>query len=435
LRAKKSGRISSSAPVQSGRTLVIILQANKYFHEKGGSERYMFALSLALAARGHEIVDFSMEHPRNMPSRYRRHFVANRDYDAGAAHSPRAAREFIRSPQASRRMAGLLDEVMPDVAHLHNIYHQLTPSIIKTLSDRGVPMVMTLHDYKLVCPSYAMFARGDVCYRCRGGRFHRAVAVGCGGTRLRSALLALESYWQRWTRVYDRVDCFIAPSEYLRRVMLEAGIAAERIVFVAPLNPSSVTAAPASAAEGALLELPPRFVAYVGRLSPEKGIHVLLAAMARTTGIPLVVFGDGPEGPALRRTAGERRLEVIFAGHAGRATIDFALRRACAVMLPTLSPENAPMAILEAADAGVPVIVSDRGGLPELARRVGGVVVPAGDDAALANAITAAWEETEHWRERARSAWRESEPLHGVDAHVRSIESVYHMAIARRRAA
>ena len=421
--------------MQSGRTLVIILQANKFFHEKGGSERYMFALSRALVGRGHEIVDFSMHDARNQPSRYSRHFVTRRDYEAGGLRALSAAPGFIRSREAAALMSDLLDEVTPDVAHLHNIYHQLTPSIVATLSRRNVPMVMTLHDYKLVCPSYAMFARGDVCYRCRGGRFHRAVAVGCGGTRLRSALLALESYWQRWTRVYDRVDCFIAPSEYLRRIMLEAGIAAERIVFVAPLNPSSVTAAPAPAEEGALLELPPRFVAYVGRLSPEKGIHVLLAAMARTSGIPLVVFGDGPEAPALRQTAEERGLEAIFAGHANRATIDSALRRACALVLPTLSPENAPMAILEAADAGVPVIVSDRGGLPELARRVGGVVLPAGDDAALAKAITSAWEETERWREHARGAWRESAPLHGVDAHVRSIESVYYRAIERRWAA
>jgi hypothetical protein len=126
----------------------------------------------------------------------------------------------------------LLDEVHPDVAHLHNIYHQLTPSIIDVLAARGVPLVMTLHDYKLVCPSYAMFAHGDVCRRCRGGKFFHAVTVSCAGSRARSALLAAESYWQRWTRVYDRVDCFIAPSEFLRGIMLDGGVAPERIVFV-----------------------------------------------------------------------------------------------------------------------------------------------------------------------------------------------------------
>jgi glycosyltransferase involved in cell wall biosynthesis len=181
--------------------------------------------------------------------------------------------------------------------------------------------------------------------------------------------------------------------------------------------------------------LPPRFVAYVGRLSREKGLHVLLAAMERTRGITLVVFGDGPEAPVLRRLVESRKLDVIFAGHAPRPMIDAAVARATAVILPTLSPENAPMAVLEAADAGVPVIVSDRGGLPELARRVGGAVVPAGDDAALAAAITDAWSHGEQWRERARHAWQESAVVHGADAHARSVEAIYRRAIETRHAA
>jgi glycosyltransferase involved in cell wall biosynthesis len=413
---------------------VIILQANKFFHEKGGSERYMFALARALGARGHEIVDFSMHDPRNLPSRYSRHFVSHRDYDAAGLSAVLKAPAFIHSREAARRMSDLLDEVHPDVAHLHNIYHQLTPSIIAPLSRRRVPMVMTLHDYKLVCPSYAMFAHGEPCYRCHGRRYYRAVTTACAGSRARSALLAAESYWQGWTRVYDRVDRFIAPSEYLRGVMVEAGMSEDRVVFVPPLNPSSAESGARAAAENSA-DLPARFVAYVGRLSREKGVHVLLAAMRHTRGIPLVIFGDGPEAPALRRAAEDARLDVKFAGHAAHAVIEAALTRATAVILPTLSPENAPMAVLEAANAGVPVIVSNRGGLPELARRVGGVVVEAGDDAALARAIDDAWQDGERWREHARRAWEKYSAQHGADAHVNTVEAIYRDVIDARRAA
>jgi len=281
-----------------------------------------------------------------------------------------------------------------------------------------------------------MFARGAYCYRCRGGHFHHAVSVGCGGSRSRSALLAFEAYWQRWTGVYNRVDCFIAPSEYLRGVMTEAGISSERIVFVAPLNPSSVRPAPDPVGEPVKrLELPERFIAYVGRLSAEKGIHVLLGAMSRVKEIPLVVFGEGPESETLQDTARRNGLHVVFAGYAPRPVMDAALQRASVVVLPTLSAENAPMAILEAADAGVPVIVSNRGGLPELATRVGGQVVAAGDDAALAQAIGNVWKDPDLWRDRARVAWQRSGTAHGADAHVQSIESVYRLAIERRRAA
>lgn len=415
-----------------------ILQANKFFFLRGGSERYFFALSDALASRGHRVVHFSMQHPRNRPSPYSAHFVPQRDYDTAKPRTPRDVLGFVHSRDAARRLAGLLDEVRPDVAHLHNIYHQLTPSIITTLSRRDVPVVMTLHDYKLVCPSYAMFARGDYCYRCRGGRFHNAVAVSCGGSRARSALLALESFWQRRTRVYERVACFIAPSEYLRGVMVDAGIPADRIVHVAPLNPSSPAPAAAEAAGdlSRIDELPQRFIAYVGRLSAEKGIRVLLDAMRLVPEVTLVVFGEGPEDAALRARAHALGLRnVVFAGHVSHEAIARALSRASAVVLPTLSPENAPMAILEAASAGVPVIVSDRGGLPEMARRVGGTVVPAGDASALALSIREGWNDTTRWRERARIAWHEHRDAHGATAHTASIEAIYHRVRERAQVA
>jgi glycosyltransferase involved in cell wall biosynthesis len=405
---------------------VVILQVNKFYYEKGGSERYFFALARALEAHGHSVIPFSMQHPSNRPSPYSRHFVPRRDYEtAGASpHSLGAALGFIRSRDAARRIGALIDETTPAVAHLHNIYHQLTPSIIDALADRGVPVVMTLHDYKLACPSYGMFAHGEYCYRCRGGRFERAILVGCGGTRARSALLAVEAFWQRWTRVYERVACFIAPSEYLRGVMIEAGIPPQRIVHVTPLNPS--------AAEGGdnvgtttLDGLPERFVAYVGRLSPEKGVRVLLEAARRVPEIPVVIFGDGPENATLREMARQHGLPVVFAGHASRAVIEGALRRAVVVVLPTLSPENAPMAILEAADAGTPVIVSDRGGLPEMAAHVGGRVVPAGDVAALADALRDAWQNAPAWKAHARATWQNHHAAHDDATHVAAIEGIY----------
>ena len=414
---------------------MIILQANKFFYEKGGSERYMLALSRALEARGHQVAHFAMAHPRNLPSPYSRHFVPRLDYDS-ATLSPttlRAWSGFVRSRDAARRISGLLDEVSPDVAHLHNIYHQLTPSIIEVLSRRGIPVIMTLHDYKLVCPSYGMFARGAYCYRCRGARYYHAVAVGCGGSRLRSGLLAFESYWQRWTHVYDRVDCFIAPSEYLRSVMVESGMAPERIVHVSQLNAPSP---PADGDDTPAPALPARFLVYVGRLSAEKGVEVLLSALARTPGVALVVLGEGPEGDALRAAAAEKGLaDVHFAGHAPPAVVERVMRRAVAMVLPSLSPENAPMVMLEAANVGTPVIVSERGGLPELAARTGGRVVPAGNVDALADAIRDAWEHEERWRDRARNAWRDAGAGHSAEVHAGMIESIYQRVVSRRTVA
>lgn len=417
---------------------MIILQANKFFYEKGGSERYMFELSRALESRGHRIVNFSMAHPLNVASEQSKYFVPERDYGAGAFHrgAVSAAMNFVRSPLAARLLSRLLSDERPDVAHLHNIYHQLTPSIIDVLHEHRIPVVMTLHDYKLVCPSYTMFANGEPCYRCRGGRFHHAVTTKCGGDRARSLLLAVESYWQRWTRVYDQVDCFIAPSEYLRGVMLDAGIAESRIVHVAQLSPESGEDAGEAAPQvPPPADLPPRFVAYLGRLSAEKGIDVLLEAMTLAREVPLVVLGDGPMGAELRGMADARGLtNVFFAGHVSRPVVDAALSRSVALVVPSLWAENAPMVLFEAAAAGVPVIVSDRGGLPELAARMGGRVVPAGKAEPLAAVIHSAWSDESGWKEACRTEWQRHRTPHEAGAHARAVEVIYE-GVARTRGA
>lgn len=400
---------------------MVILQVNKFFFEKGGSERYFFELSRAQAGRGHEIVHFAMTHPRNLPSPWSGHFAPLREYEAGGGW--RAARDFIRSREAATCIEDLLRAIRPDVAHLHNIYHQLTPSIIGVLSRARVPLVMTLHDYKLVCPSYSLFTGGRACRRCVRGPVLHAVAHRCGGTLARSLLLAAEAGWQRVTRVYARVDRFIAPSAFMRAVMVEGGMDGARIRHVPPFAPEGAPAEAGRAPGG----LPDRFVAYVGRLSPEKGVDVLLDAMERLPGIPLVVFGDGPAGPALAVRA--RGLpHVRFAGHVTRADLAAAMPRAVAVVLPTLSPENAPLAVVEAASAGVPVVVSDQGGLPGLAGAFDGVTVPAHDVAALASAIAAVWADGESARARAGHAWRRSRELFSMEHHLDAIEEIYREA-------
>ncbi len=126
---------------------------------------------------------------------------------------------------------------------------------------------------------------------------------------------------------------------------------------------------------------------------------------------------------------------MYFAGHARRTILEHAFARTEALVVPSLWAENAPMVVLEAARAGAPVIATDRGGLPELAGRAGGCIVPAGDAAALADAIRSVWENTDEWKARARTAWNAHRAAHEAANHVRAIEAIYQRAITRRRAA
>ena len=136
-----------------------VLQVNKFFFERGGTERYFFSLSEALERRGHQVIHFSMRHPRNVESRYSSYFVAEKNYHQSSSplESVPAGMSFIRSREAASKLRDLIEDTRPQVAHLHNIYHQITPSIIPVLRRAGIPIVLTLHDYKLICPNYGLF--------------------------------------------------------------------------------------------------------------------------------------------------------------------------------------------------------------------------------------------------------------------------------------
>src|SRR3972149_8035847 len=136
-----------------------ILLANKYFYPKGGGENNLFRSAEVLRSKGHDVSFFSMLHPRNINSEYEKYFVSNVDYDkSGFINKVKCSSRLLYSFEARKSIDKLLRHEKPDIAHLHNIYHQISPSIIHSLKKFRVPIVMTLHDYKMVCPSYSMLS-------------------------------------------------------------------------------------------------------------------------------------------------------------------------------------------------------------------------------------------------------------------------------------
>jgi glycosyltransferase involved in cell wall biosynthesis len=400
---------------------MVVLLVNKFFYDRGGSERYFFMQSEELSARGHDVVHFSMHHPDNRTSPWSRFFVSERDYARG---SVLGAKEFVRSSEAARNLERLIAEIRPDVAHLHNIYHQITPSIIPVLVRHGIPVVITLHDYKLVCPSYRMFAHGEYCDRCLGGRYHHAALMRCHEHSFaRSALLAVEAYCQRRSRVYDDIDVLFAPSRYMRDTFVRAGFDAERVRYLPSFLPA---ADPGGGEDGAGPSLPDDYLLYFGRLSDEKGLGTLMRAAVNRRDIPVVLAGDGPERARLEAIAARHDLRnVYFTGYLDKSVIDGVVRRAQAVVLPALWPENAPFTVLETAVQGVPVIVSDMGGLPEMAEVVGGTVFTHGEVESLLGAIDAVWADPAAARERARAGRERAVAHYDKTRHMDTLEAVY----------
>lgn len=355
-----------------------VLLANKFFYDHGGPETVLFAERDLLRDAGHDVIDFAMADERNRPTQYAQYFAPNVDLQTirPAPASLRNAWRFLDSGEAASRMRRLVRDNRPDIAHLHSINHQLTPSIVRVLRDEKVPVVMTLHDYKLVCPAYTLLANGRICEKCSGGAFYRATTSNCRG-RARSPLLTAESYMQhRLRRSYRGVSLFLSPSRFLADKFRQMGFRHQIEVLQNPL--------PCDVAEHDT----PRedHVLFVGRAAPEKGLRTLCAASIRS-GVHVRIAGDGPQLDDLRRDFGTAPT-VRFLGRIPPDHAHDEMRRSRAVVVPSEWYENQPMVILEAFAQGTPVIASDLGGNPELVLAdETGLLFPPGDVAALAAAL------------------------------------------------
>jgi glycosyltransferase involved in cell wall biosynthesis len=362
---------------------VRILHVNKFLYRRGGAESYMLDLARLQAAAGHRVEFFGMAHPDNPPYAYEADFPAHLELDPPPRRADQrfaATARMVWSPAARRGMERVLGSFQPDVVHVHNIYHQLSPSVLRPVAERQVPAVMTLHDYKLVCPTYLFLAQGRVCEACLDGHFRHAVARRCkDGSLAASAALAAESALHRRSGAYGPVRVFICPSRFLAAKMAQGGVYPDRLEILGNFVDTGHLPARATTGDG---------VVYAGRLSTEKGVDLLVEAMGRLEAGRLEVVGEGPERSRLEALAAARAPgRVRFHGRVPRERVLELLRSAAVAVMPSRCHDNQPMAVLEAFGCGVPVVASNLGGLPELLEGGCGETVPPEDPGALAAAI------------------------------------------------
>jgi len=364
---------------------VRILQVNKFYDPRGGTERVLFDLEDGLRARGHDVAVFACEHPDNRPSEWSRYFVGRRDYESpGPVDRLRHAVGTVYDVGARRALGRLLDDFRPDVAHLHNVYHQLSPSVLDVLRARGVPVVMTLHDYKLACPVYRLFRDGAICTKCVGTEWPLWVGVhACSrGSRAESWLLALESTVHRMRRSYERgVSVFVSPSEFLAGIVRRQGLPARRIAVVRNAPRHRPEAADPDARS------PQPRVLYAGRISPEKGVDLLIEAARRAPAVEVRIAGTGPDAARLGAMSADLD-NVRWLGRLGPEDLEAERAAAWAVAVPSRWYENAPLSVIEAFCSGRPVLAADHGGLVEMVEPdVSGWRIPPGDVEAWAEAL------------------------------------------------
>ena len=331
-----------------------ILFVNKFFYLNGGSERIFFQERNFFLSQGHKVIDFSMSDRRNFFSPFSEFFISNINYykNNGWLSKIRQGVNFIHSSESVQKISQLIVREQPDIAHLHNIYHHLTPAIIPALKRYGIKVVMTLHDYKLICPSYLALKNNHICTECNGKYFWRPFSNNCQKSLLQGILFAIEAMWHQLKRSYGFVDLFIAPSLFL------AGFASKRV----PAHKIKVLRNGLNTNRFKANYHDKGYVLYFGRLSREKGIKTLLQAHKSIRySIPLAVVGTGPLAENLNLSFPI----VDFPGYRTGKDLENLIANAAFVVVPSEWYENCSMVVLESMALGKPVIGSRVGGIPE----------------------------------------------------------------------
>ncbi len=356
-----------------------ILLVNKFHYRKGGAETYYLTVGSELERMGHEVAYFSMRYPDNLPCKWDKYFVTQREYN-NVKNPLKAARDgvaLIYSPEAKRNFQALCEEFRPDVVHLNNVHRQITLSILDApyLRENKVPVFYTAHDYVTVCPGYLMLdGDGRVCDAClEDGRYRHCIENRCvKGSRAKSALAAMEASFNRAHKSNRRIDRVIAPSRFMRSKLIEGGWPEGKVVFLQNFADDSILDRAANAGADATDRENP-YLLFFGRLSAEKGVDTLLRAFdAALPNLPqdmrLVVVGDGPDAANFKALASSLGCasRIEFAGYQTGGALQAYVERASLAIASSRWRENMPYSIVEAFAAGTPVVGTDIGGIPEL---------------------------------------------------------------------
>jgi glycosyltransferase involved in cell wall biosynthesis len=369
----------------------VLLLHNRY-RLRGGEERAVELQVEAMARAGIE------------------HRVLYRDSaDAGSA---RAARAMLRGGEDEQDVADAVREFGADVVHVHNMNPLFGPRALTAARTAGARVILHLHNFRLFCSIATCFRDGAPCFRCRGRFTLPAVALNCRGSLPESAVYATALAVHQ-PDVLDAVDRFVTPSEYARGQLATLGLPPERVTVL----PNYVTgfAERSKAGEG-------EYAVAFGRLSAEKGFDVAIEA-ARISGVALKIAGDGPLAAELRARTASITGRVELLGRLDPSRLAALLEGAAMAVVPSLGGDVMPYAALEAMAAGLPVIASDSGSLPEIvgAERC----VPRGDPAALAEVVAALHADPDHRRAEGEAALARTRERFGESRYMRDLTSLY----------
>lgn len=407
-----------------------VLLVNKYHYFRGGSETYYFGLAELLRKAGHEVIFFAMEDEHNLPCAQSEYFVSNVEFNGklSALDQLKAAARMVYSLEAKRKFDKLLREEKPDIIHINLFHRVLTASIVDVAKKHRIPIVFTMHDLNCICPNHTMLNHGKICEACLHGNYMNCVKCVCfKDSRPKCLMAAIESEYNKLSGLYNKIDCFITPSEFYKNLLMKSGLTKKRIIHMKNFLPVET--------EYGIRGKRGDYVLFFGRLSYEKGILTLIEAMKHVKA-PLLIVGTGPEEDAIRQrtaTSGLSDRVTMLGFKSGAELWSYVVNAGC-VVIPSEWYEASGYTACEAQAMGKPVVVTDAGGLSEnIVNGETGIVCPMSNAKQLAESINRIMTiPDEEYERMAQQAVNNSRLLFDASNYVQRVTDIYQGLVAQR---
>lgn len=415
-----------------------IVVVNRNFFITGGPEIYMFTLMENMPQ--HRFIPFCVAFEKNLESPYSRYFVPPPPGQAGVYFHDFKMSFFQRFGyacssiyhfEAKRRLESLIVEERPDLVLCLNAVY-FSDSIIDACRRHRVPIVWRLSDFHKICAGYLLYRDGRPCDECLERGLYRAVVNRCGGyqrSRAAACVKVAGMWLSRLRGLYDYIDCFVAPSEFTRQKMIQGGFRPEKVVHIPTMTKAvAEPAAPSS-----------RDILFVGRLSPEKGVEILLAAftLLKDKNARLSIVGDDTSDYARRLKAGvpdALQGRITFHGFQDGEEVGSLYDRAFCFVVPSVWYENQPNTVLEGMAHARPVVVSDLGSLGEMVDDgVTGFRFEAGNASALAAKLDTLLSRPREAHEMGRRGREHVLRVHDMRTHLASVDRLFVQCVERGR--
>lgn len=369
-----------------------ILLVNYRYFVSGGPEKYMFNIKQILESNGHEVIPFSIHSNKNVESEYSKYFVkpiGSRDavYFDECKKTPKVIWQMISrsiySFEVERAIKKEIKDVKPDIVYTIHFVNKLSPSVLKGAKKMGVPVVSRLSDYFILCPRFDFMHDKKICEDCLKCGYISCIKKRCVKGSLFASIIRVSAMKiHNMLRIYDNVDAFITPSEFLKKKMIENGFSASKIHYI----PTFTT----SKSEIGEIQIG-TYGLYFGRIDEEKGVETVVKAYEMMPDKQVKIMGDDEtvEGQKLKKYVSDKRIKnVEFIGHRIGVELENVIKGARFTLIPSIWYDNLPNTALESFQYSKPVIASNIGSLPELVEdEVNGYLFEAGNAKHLAEII------------------------------------------------